>query len=624
MNIKFNNMIIHGFMSFGDAEINLSNNGFILISGKNNNPVDNASSNGSGKSSIFEAISWCLTGDTIRGAKNIVNSKLNDYAQVELTFDIDGNSYKIIRTLDIKKKSGLQFFINGEDKSGKGIKDTKQLLTEYLPDINSSLLGSVIIMGQGLPQRFTNNTPSGRKDVLESLSKSDFMINDLKQRVGKRKEILMGELNKFTNELNQCVGRRSILDRQLTDYKNKLDELNKTDLSDLSEKKKQLEADIQINRINLDELNKQYNDIQQQMEKHNKISIDINSKYYSDKTNIDNKYADIVGDKIKRKTELQAKYTWLSNEIHKLESISDTCPTCKQKIPDVHKIDTTQNRQELRSIQIEIKTIDDELQPLQIQYNNEINDLNSAYSKAVFENDKKLADYKKGYMSTGESIKHTSNIITELNTELSDISVKIDRHELNKQLTEQEIEKISKNLVDIDSAILYNNNELDNINKHIDVIKKFDNILSRTFRGVLLTGIIDYISKRAKEYCSDIFKTDKIEFSLNGNDLNISYDGKMYEDLSGGEKQKVDLIIQFSLRDMLCKYLDFSCNILVLDEITDNLDLVGCDRIIDMITTKLIDIESVYIISHRSSDLSIPYDSELTVVKNEQGISSIE
>ena len=86
----------------------------------------------------------------------------------------------------------------------------------------------------------------------------------------------------------------------------------------------------------------------------------------------------------------------------------------------------------------------------------------------------------------------------------------------------------------------------------------------------------------------------------------------------------MDLIIQFSLRDMLCKYLDFSCNILVLDEITDNLDLVGCDRIIDMITTKLVDIESVYIISHRSSDLSIPYDSELTVVKNEQGISSIE
>lgn len=624
MNIRFNKLIIHGFMSFGDAEINLSDNGFILISGKNNNPVDNASSNGSGKSSIFEAISWCLTGDTIRGAKNIVNSKLNDYAQVELTFDIDNDSYKIIRTLDVKKKSSLQFFINGEDKSGKGIKDTKQILTEYLPDINSSLLGSVIIMGQGLPQRFTNNTPSGRKDVLESLSKSDFMINDLKQRVSKRKEILSDKLSKSMIELNQCIGRRSILDRQLIDYNSKLDELNKIDLSELAEKKKQLESDIQVNKINLDELNKQYNDIQQQIEKHNKISIDINNKYYSDKANIDSKYTDIVGNKIKSKTELQAKYKWLLNQIHEMESVVDVCPTCKQKIPDVHKIDTTQNKQELSKIQLKIQVIDAELQPLQVQYNDEINNLNSNYSKAVFENDSKLSEYKKGYMSTGESIKYTSNIITELNTELSDIAIKIDKHELNLQLVNQEIEKIKKELVDIDSAILYNNNEIDNINKHIDVIKKFDNILSRTFRGVLLTGIIDYIGKRAKEYCNDIFKTDKIDFSLNGNDINISYDDKMYEDLSGGEKQKVDLIVQFSLRDMLCKYLDFSCNILVLDEITDNLDLVGCDRIIDMITTKLTDIESVYIISHRSSDLSIPYDSELVVVKNEQGISSVE
>lgn len=624
MNIRFNKLIIHGFMSFGDAEINLSDNGFILISGKNNNPVDNASSNGSGKSSIFEAISWCLTGDTIRGAKNIVNSKLNDYAQVELTFDIDNDSYKIIRTLDVKKKSSLQFFINGEDKSGKGIKDTKQILTEYLPDINSSLLGSVIIMGQGLPQRFTNNTPSGRKDVLESLSKSDFMINDLKQRVSKRKEILSDKLSKSMIELNQCIGRRSILDRQLIDYNSKLDELNKIDLSELAEKKKQLESDIQVNKINLDELNKQYNDIQQQIEKHNKISIDINNKYYSDKANIDSKYTDIVGNKIKSKTELQVKYKWLLNQIHEMESVVDVCPTCKQKIPYVHKIDTTQNKQELSKIQLEIQVIDAELQPLQVQYNDEINNLNSNYSKAVFENDSKLSEYKKGYMSTGESIKYTSNIITELNTELSDIAIKIDKHELNLQLVNQEIEKIKKELVDIDSAILYNNNEIDNINKHIDVIKKFDNILSRTFRGVLLTGIIDYIGKRAKEYCNDIFKTDKIDFSLNGNDINISYDDKMYEDLSGGEKQKVDLIVQFSLRDMLCKYLDFSCNILVLDEITDNLDLVGCDRIIDMITTKLTDIESVYIISHRSSDLSIPYDSELVVVKNEQGISSVE
>ena len=81
----------------------------------------------------------------------------------------------------------MKIIRNGEDVSGKGIRDSEKLLSEYLPDLTSSFLGSVIILGQGLPQRFSNNTPSGRKDVLEKLSKSDFMIEDLKQKVSDRK-----------------------------------------------------------------------------------------------------------------------------------------------------------------------------------------------------------------------------------------------------------------------------------------------------------------------------------------------------------------------------------------------------------------------------------------------------
>ena len=69
-------------------------------------------------------------------------------------------------------------------------------------------------------------------------------------------------------------------------------------------------------------------------------------------------------------------------------------------------------------------------------------------------------------------------------------------------------------------------------------------------------NVIEFIDKKAKEYCKDIFLTDKIEFCLNGNNISISYDNKEYEVLSGGEKQKVDLIIQFAIRDMLCKFLN--------------------------------------------------------------------
>ena len=73
MIINFNSIKLHNFLSFGDAEITLKDAGFVLVSGVNNNSSDLARSNGSGKSSIWEGISWALTGETIRGCKQVVN-----------------------------------------------------------------------------------------------------------------------------------------------------------------------------------------------------------------------------------------------------------------------------------------------------------------------------------------------------------------------------------------------------------------------------------------------------------------------------------------------------------------------------------------------------------------------
>jgi ABC-type transport system involved in cytochrome bd biosynthesis fused ATPase/permease subunit len=94
-----------------------------------------------------------------------------------------------------------------------------------------------------------------------------------------------------------------------------------------------------------------------------------------------------------------------------------------------------------------------------------------------------------------------------------------------------------------------------------------------------------------------------------------------YKNLSGGEKQKVDLIIQFSIRDMLSSQLNFTSNVLVLDEVFDGLDVLGCNRVIDMISS-LTDIKNVFIVTHRK-DLSIPTDREIVVVKSSVGITEM-
>jgi DNA repair exonuclease SbcCD ATPase subunit len=120
-----------------------------------------------------------------------------------------------------------------------------------------------------------------------------------------------------------------------------------------------------------------------------------------------------------------------------------------------------------------------------------------------------------------------------------------------------------------------------------------------------------------------VFGTKELLLEINGNALDITYCGKAFDGLSGGEKQRVDLILQLAIRDLLNSYLGLSANILVLDEITDFLDKKSCRAVMQLLEKELNTVESVFIISHHSEELEIPVDSEIKVIKNESGISEL-
>ena len=64
--MKIGNVNIEGFMAIGSAVLGLADRGLVLIQGINKDDAS-AQSNGSGKSTIPDAISWCLYGVTARG-----------------------------------------------------------------------------------------------------------------------------------------------------------------------------------------------------------------------------------------------------------------------------------------------------------------------------------------------------------------------------------------------------------------------------------------------------------------------------------------------------------------------------------------------------------------------------
>lgn len=624
--IAFKKVSIHHFLSFGDAEVQLSGCGYVLVSGINLAPQDAAVSNGSGKSTIWSAICWALTGETIQGlSSNLPNIVFNDGCSVSLEFSVDKDDYKITRYKDAPKiGSDMKIEVNGVDKSGKGIRESEKVLADYLPDLTSSLIGSVIILGQGLPHKFTDNTPSGRKELLEKLSKSDFMIDDIKRRLSARQGVVEGEIRKCEDAELKANAEKSLHGSSLARFEAKLGELLAQDVSALQKAPETLSGEIE--RLKADSaalkagLQLAENDAKLAQSELAKLSAEKDAQAEKYRKS----HADAQRELFGKKADEAAKATALSAEIARLKAITDVCPTCGQKIPGVMKPDTSAKEKALAEATKAKAAAQAEIDADEAEYSQAVKDLSEGYSakgegfrKAAGEADEKTRDLR-----NAASLKDAE--VASKAVALAKAQAAKDGFEAAKKDAEEGAAAEKAAIASLDAKLAENGIAKKDLLDSEDVLGKMSTLVKRDFRGALLSNVISYIDLKAKEYCGYVFDSNDLSVSLDGNNIGISFCGKAYENLSGGEKQKVDVVLQFSLRDMLCKYLDFSSNILVLDEIFDNLDQIGCTKVLNLISQKLTDVESVYIITHHTADLAIPSDSEITVVKDASGVSSIK
>ena len=620
MTINFKTLHMVNFLSYIDSFIDLDSEGFILVNGINNNAEDCSKSNGSGKSAIWDAISWALTGETIRGVKSIRNVAASDGTLVELSFDYDNNSYHIIRSKEHSEyKSDLKIFINDVDKSGKGLRESEKLLQSYLPELTSYLIGSVIILGQGLPQKLSSETPSGRKNILEKLSKSDFMIEDLKERIQTRHSELSNSMRALQDESLKLDTLKESSAQILSKLEADLESL--MDSSSIDDKLNSTQEALEQCSINVSKLTKEISDLTSAKEELDKNLNLIHDAFTEESTKLNSEYNESINRYNIKLAELSTQKRLLENEIKQIKAMTDVCPTCGQKIPEVVIPDCSAKEAELSELISGIEMINKDIAIAKECLSQNMNNLNIKYDCSDI--NAELASVI-SQLSNAELNKSQLNIkIAGYQSALSEL---INRKQtftqtLNKLQNDIESEKTRQ--VEIQDKKLYNSNEIENIKLHIEVNNKMNNIVKRDFRGFLLQNVIEYINKKCKEYSLEVFNKDNIEFKLDGNDICIEYCGKQYEALSGGEKQKLDVIIQLAIRAMLCTYLNFNSNILVLDEVFDSMDVTSCQQILELISNALSDVKSIYVITHRQ-ELNIPYDKIITIIKDSNGISTIQ
>lgn len=620
MKFVFKKITIDNFLSFGHAEIDLAERGYTLITGINNNPKDAAKSNGSGKSTIFSALCFALTGETIQGLSSNLNNIFTDGdMSVDLVFSVDADDYEIIRSRNKEGHADLKILINGDDKSGKGVRESEAVLADKLPDLTSDLVGEVILIGQGMPHKFSSYKASGRKDLLEKLSHSDFMIEDVRARVDNRVSFLKEKKETNTLEKTRDETELNMLKESFEKKSQELEALKS--VKSFDDQLNSIESTLADNEVKLSTATKTLEEEKKLLEIKHKEADEVEKKLHKELDEELQAFND-ANLFVKREiTEKQTSIALLTVEIKKLQSIKDVCPTCHQKLPHVHKQDTSEqeNRRKILIEDLEIlKTKDAEQTAKHNTYVEQIknSNTNKLYNTIITNISNNIYTYNNNCNSIRD-------FVNNLRIQKATILQQKENHKSNIKKYETELLTLTQKQTQLEEHLLYLSKEGADIDDRLNVVNKMSILIKRDFRGLLLSNIINYIDSKCKSYAQDIFGHSDLDFVLSGNNINISFQKKPLEALSGGEQQKVDLITQFAIRSMMEEFTGFHSNILVLDEILDNLDTKGCDAILDFITKNLCDIESVFIISHHADSLNIGNDSMITVIKNEEGVSSV-
>jgi len=133
-------------------------------------------SNGSGKSSLLEAITWVIWGKSRAESEDDVLHTGTDYVRVDFQFISNQQTYKIIRSRHRGKSSALEFQIESEGQfrslTGKGLRATQEKIIEAIKLDYDTFTNSAYLR-QGRADEFMLRRPNERKQLLADLLKLD-------------------------------------------------------------------------------------------------------------------------------------------------------------------------------------------------------------------------------------------------------------------------------------------------------------------------------------------------------------------------------------------------------------------------------------------------------------------
>lgn len=540
--------------------------------------------NGAGKSLLFEAITWCLFGDTIRSDMSkydIVNenASVDDVCRVWLQFS-NGYAFERIR----KSRGGtsvVNLYQDGnivEEFSKRDYRSCQRRIQELIGCDMSKFLKTVVFGNQRA--NFVSERPAKRREILENicnLTLFDDCFDHLRteiQEIESRLQVMHSKIHASTEHLNESKKRKSSLEELNALIEKRLAEID-TSFEDAENM-----------------LEKSRNDFQQMKELSNDSLIsELKSKHSSLLSQKRHSLSAIDSLEKLRNSRLQQ----LSNMKLKLESVQEkqTCPTCASVInSDVqsklklefanqisqveksisdHEIELSERRNVINSISESIKNLEDQIRNApKVDFSAELRRLESSamnHASLVTERKEKLL----------RSVEHAK--------EIGALSELIASLEMNLETFRAESASLSQKLP---------------VRQFwLSAFAKTTSSKSfvQTFRNFCIDDIVNHVNEYLASYMS-VLQPSSPEDSV---DLSLTLSPSMnfnaeFGRRSSGQRQRNVLAVMFALHQVSKELTGFRPSFLLLDEVFDSLDAQGQDQVVQLFP--LLGVHHILVISH--------------------------
>ena len=529
---------------------------------------------------MLDALSFGLFGKPHRDIKKdqMINSINKKGTIVEVEFKIGKSEFKIVRGI---KPNRFEIWQNNNMiNQASNARDYQKFLEQNILKLNHKSFHQVVVLGSSSFIPFMQLPAWSRRAVIEDL---------LDINIFSKMNMLLKERNsKIKEELNE-------INHSLDLYKTKMDSQSKY-IRDLQAINKDMIASKEESIVDYDDEIKTLMSESTDLGKNLTTLTDIESERHDKLTQKSStiKSQDMVyNSKIK---DLVAEAKFFEENEH--------CPTCDQDIDIVIK------ESKLKKIKESAAKIQIEMKELSIESSNQINNL------------KDCQDNMKELLAKQRHINTNNDKVTIIQKEIEKI--------------QKEITTLLQSSGDIKTA----KSDLNTLRDSKDIVteKKLAYVEERTYNEVIGemlkdTGIktkvikqyLPVMNRLINQYLQvlDFFVAFHLDENFNETIRSRHRDAFNYASFSEGEKQRIDLSLLFTWRQIAKMKNSASTNLLVLDETFDSsLDHDGIDNLTKILNT-LEDGTNVFIISHKGDILENKFRSKIEFIK-ERNFSKIK